>query len=241
MSIVFKRLKSISFVLFFALSLLSCTQKKVNKLNKEGMEFFEQKKFEKANQVFTEILNLDKDFMPAYFNRAIANSFLSKNEDALKDLNHIIKTQGYSEEIILNRAIIYENLGKYNKAIKDYNQILKVNPKHLKATHYKGISLYYIGDFNAAIKTYNKAIKNGLNSTGVYYNKGVALDCLNKYKEAIESYSKAIKLDKKFKQAIYVRGVAYYNLKDIRLAKANLEYAKKLGCPKAASALESIK
>ncbi len=241
MSIVFKRLKSLSFVLLFALSLSSCTQMKVDKLNKKGMAFFEQKKFKKANQVFTEILSLDKDFMPAYFNRAIANSFLSKNKSALKDLNHIIKTQAYSEETILNRAIIYENLGKYKKAIKDYDKILKVNPKHLQATHFKGISLYYTGDFNAAIKEYDKAIKNGLNVTGVYYNKGVALDCLNKYKEAIQTYSKAIKLDKKFKQAIYARGVAYYNLKDIRLAKANLEYAKKLGYPKAASTLKTIK
>ena len=224
MAIVFKGLKSISFVLLFALSLSSCTQMKIEKLNKKGMNLFEQKRFKEANHVFTEILSLDENFMPAYFNRAIANSFLSKNKSALKDLNHLIKTQAYSEEVFLNRAIIYENLGKYDKAINDYDQILKHNPKHLKATHYKGISLYYTGKFDEAIKEYDKAIKNGLNVTGVYYNKGVALDCLEKYKEAIQAYSKAIKLDKTFKQAIYARGVDYYNLKDDKLAKANLYY-----------------
>lgn len=241
MSIVVKRLKSVSFILLFALSLSSCTQMKIDKLNKKGMELFEQKKFKAANQVFSEILSLDKDFLPAYFNRAISNSFLSQNAKALKDLNHIIKIQGYSEEALLNRAIIFENLGKYSEAIKDYDQILEVNPHHLQALHYKGISLYYIGDFNAAIKEYDTAIKNGLDVSGVYYNKGVSLDCLNKYKEAINCYSKAIKIDKKFKQAIYARGVAYFNIKDSRLAKANLEYAKKLGHPKAASMLKKMK
>jgi len=131
MSIILRRLKSISFILLIALSLSSCTQMKIKKLNKKGIELFEKKNYKAANRAFTEILSLDKDFLPAYFNRAISNSFLSKNKKALKDLNHLIKVQGYSEEVILNRAIIYENIGKYKEAIKGYNQILKTKPKHL--------------------------------------------------------------------------------------------------------------
>ena len=241
MSIILRRLKSISFILLIALSLSSCTQMKIEKLNKKGIELFEKKKYKAANRAFTEILSLDKDFLPAYFNRAISNSFLSKNKKALKDLNHLIKVQGYSEEVILNRAIIYENIGKYKEAIKGYNQILKTKPKHLQALHYKGISLYYIGDYNAAISEYNIAIKNGLDDSGVYYNKAVSLDCLNRYKEAIANYNKAIKINKKFKEAIYARGVSYYNLKNIELAKTDLAHAKKLGHPKAANLLKTIK
>jgi len=169
----YKKLKSITFILILVLFLSSCTKIKIDRLNKKGIELFEQNDFEAANKIFTEILSLDKNYLPAYFNRAISNSFLSKNSEAIKDLNHIITVQGYSEEAILNRGIIYENIGKYKEAIKDYNRILEVNPHHLQAQHYKGISLYYLGDYKAALIEYDKSIKGGLKTSGVYYTKGL--------------------------------------------------------------------
>lgn len=237
----YKKLKSIAFILVLVLNLSSCTKIKINRLNKKGMELFEQNNFETANKLFSEILSLDKNYLPAYFNRAISNSFLSKNTDAIKDLNHIITIQGYSEEAILNRGIIYENMGKYKNAIKDYDRILEVNPHHLQVQHYKGISLYYLGDYKAALTEYNKSIKGGLETSGIYYNKAVALDCLSKYKEAIVNYSKAISIDKNFKQAIYARGVTYYNIGNSKLAMTDLLLAKKMGHPKAAHMIQTIK
>ena len=75
--------------IFILFTLLSC-QHKVKQLHKQGMDYILQEKYEQAIPLFSEAIQTDKDWLPAYYNRAICYANTKQYPEALKDFNYIL-------------------------------------------------------------------------------------------------------------------------------------------------------
>ena len=104
--------------IFILFTLLSC-QHKVKQLHKQGMDYILQEKYEQAIPLFSKAIQTDKDWLPAYYNRAICYANTKQYPEALKDFNYILANCPAQAEAYFNRGIVYENLGLYSNAIKD--------------------------------------------------------------------------------------------------------------------------
>ena len=88
--------------IFILFTLLSC-QHKVKQLHKQGMDYILQEKYEQAIPLFSKAIQTDKDWLPAYYNRAICYANTKQYPEALKDFNYILANCPAQAEAYFNR------------------------------------------------------------------------------------------------------------------------------------------
>lgn len=143
MAHIYQKTIIFSITLLLVFSIGGCTKTKQDRENERGIELMENQKYTDAVIQFSNIIKADKNFLPAYFNRAICYSYLEDYRTAINDLNFVISKQKFEEEAYFNRAILYENQKNYKQSVEDYSYVLTLNPQNMKAFHFRGICKYY--------------------------------------------------------------------------------------------------
>lgn len=105
---------------------------KMEKVKKEATDLFSANQFKEAIEKFNECLELDplnKTFNSTIlFNRAIAFSKLSMNDEAISDLNLAIEQNEDYVKAYVKRADINLHIENYEEAIRDYEKAKQIDP-----------------------------------------------------------------------------------------------------------------
>ena len=107
----------------------------------------------KAIENCTKAIEINHDFIEAYFQRARAYNYLSLDEKAVEDYSKVIQLNQSDKRSYKYRLNSYIRLKDYNKSIEDCNKLIEFSPKY---------SYNYLkrGQIYCALKDYNKAIEN---------------------------------------------------------------------------------
>jgi len=149
---------------------------------RRGMDFVNQREFDKAIQEFTRVIQLEPNNVQAYAWRGIA--YRDKDnpdlDRAIADLTQALRlspSKSIEESLAMaynKRALVYFNNENFDKAIADYTEAIRLDPENRVTNEIKynnrGLAYYYKGDLARAIADLEMAVRINPNNTTVRNN-----------------------------------------------------------------------
>jgi len=109
-------------------------EKSINPLAKElyqkAGEQFEANKFEEAIDLYTQAIKIDPSYSSAYFNRALSYAILNRYDEAIRDIDYVLKMEPDSYDAPYVLGIINEYQHDYEGAKEWYEKALSRNPNY---------------------------------------------------------------------------------------------------------------
>jgi tetratricopeptide (TPR) repeat protein len=194
--------------------LLSFSQ--ANKLLRQGLK---STNYNEQIELFTQVIELDKKNLDAYFYRGLANYNLQDYTGAILDYTKIIFYKP-DADTYYNRGNSKFALNDYEGAKEDYKKALELNNGLIDAVYNLGLTQAYLGEFNEAITNYDKLISKFPGNDNLYIQKAMAHMELKNYKEAFENFGNSILLNPN-SNAFYTRGLALLSINYYKEAQAD--------------------
>ena len=157
----------------------------------------------------TKAIQLDPNYVLAYYNRGNAYSKKGNYDLAIADFSKAIQLDPNYEYAYCNRGLAYIYKGNYDLAIADYNKAIQLDPNSTTAYNGRGSAYKNKRNYDLAIADYNKAIQLDSNYAIGYNNRGNVYSDKGNYDLAIADYNKAIQLDPNYIDAYINRGLVY--------------------------------
>ena len=153
-----------------------------------AVENHQKNKFEVAEILYNDVLNINPNHVSAYNNLGIMFQDLNKIEKAKNCYEKAIKIDptfaiGYN-----NLGTLFKLLGKNNKAKSCYEKAIENDPNNVDAHNNLGAIFQEAGNIQKAIDYYKKTIILKPDYTSALYNLGVLFFLDKQYKDASEQF-----------------------------------------------------
>ncbi len=162
-----------------------------------------------------------------YVYTSLGNAFVKLNQQnlAFENYNKAIALNPKSEESYINRGVLNFEKNNLEAAIKDYKKAIELNPNNANALNNLGLALIKIKDYNNALLVIDKSLTFDAGNPFYINNKAFLMLKLNKNDEAQKLAEKSLRIDDTNPYAYRNLGIAFFNKKDFKNAKLNLEKA----------------
>ena len=110
---------------------------------------------------YNKAIELDPEYMDAYFNRGFLKYLeLDDIDGALDDYNKAIELAPSNANVYYYRGLLkHHRINDIDEALDDYNKAIELAPSNANIYYYRGLLKYYkINDIDGALDDYNKAI-----------------------------------------------------------------------------------
>jgi tetratricopeptide (TPR) repeat protein len=175
--------------------------KEYEKLQSEGMTFFEHREFDKAIDTYKKIIELKLDDDLGYYNLGLSYTNKGDYIKAFEAYQQIrLLKLDLEKHFILLGSKFFKN-GNYDKAIAAYQEAILIKPDDEILYFNLGQSFISKDDFDNAIIAYQKAIELKTKDEQVYYNLGCCFSEQGNLDGAIEAYQKAVALSPNYEEA----------------------------------------
>lgn len=152
-------------------------------------------KFEEAIDVFNDILKIDADNYPAWYNKANALMKQNRWKEAVFSYKEAIGIKPDCYKSYYNMAVALEENGDKNEAIDAYRSAIEINADFTDAYNNLGILLSLSGHTDEALDVYKQGILKNRNEFSLYFNMGMCLFDECRYVEAAAAYRNAIDIN----------------------------------------------
>lgn len=201
--------------------------KKLPKEFTEGLEKFQDKKFDEAVIIFENVLNKSKD--PTVYRMAIASNIQSKNYEKAKNISFEFRNiHTLNSDDLSNLGLTFSETGQLDEALKIYDESLKINPNNKYPLNNKGYTLILSEKFAESIPVFDKAISLDKNFSYSYNNRGLAKINLNMLEEGVKDIENSLKLDPENSDAYKNLGIYYLKMKEYEKSLEMLLKAKNI-------------
>ncbi|BBC24087.1 tetratricopeptide repeat protein [Pseudanabaena sp. ABRG5-3] len=177
-----------------------------------GNLFNSLEQYEEAITDFDKAIELNPNYVKAWFNRGIAKGNLKRHKEAIADFDKVIELNPNHAKGWVNRGTAKGNLQRYEESISDYDKAIQINPNYAEAWSFQGGMKENLQRYEEAIADYDKAIELNPNYAQAWSFRGDAKENLQRYEEAIADHDKAIELNPNYAQAWSKRGIALTRL-----------------------------
>ena len=154
--------------------LISCGKENAYSKYKSGSAKFQLKDYRGAVSDFTKAIELKPEYVEAYYSRAICESKLGKNDEALADFNKVTELDPGNKNAVFNRAYyIKQQTGDYQSAVEDYNLYLDLNKDGENAFTYNnlGYCKFMMHDTIGSLKDIMTSIQLDSTNSLAYKNR----------------------------------------------------------------------
>lgn len=172
-----------------------------------GNCYFDNKKTEKAIEIFNNILKIEPQNNAALNNLGNIQNSLGMHELAICYFNSVIKNNPTYSKAYNNKGNALRSLRKLDEALDCYEKATILDPSYAAAYCNKGNVLTDLGDHIRAIESYSIAIELDPHFAQAYNNRGNSHLHSAQYLNAINDYSKTLELDADFP---YTRGLLIF-------------------------------
>jgi tetratricopeptide (TPR) repeat protein len=107
-------------------------------LNSRGLDLMQQGRYAAAQALFTQALEINPRYAPAYNNRAMIHILLGEETAAVQDYSLSLTLNPSDGDVYYNRGLAYATLDNSSAAIADYTKALQLNPRNAQAYHARG-------------------------------------------------------------------------------------------------------
>ncbi|MBP7808897.1 MAG: tetratricopeptide repeat protein [Bacteroidia bacterium] len=195
-------------------------------LSSLGSEYMLKNNDTKAISCFNKAIDLNPNYLKAYYNRGLFFAKKMLLREALLDFTKAIELGRYSKAY-LSRAEVYYNLKNYPKTFSDLDFVLNEDPNNIGANFVSGNCYSDLNQLEKAIFFYTKCISLNPNEPTFYLKRAIALGKQQKFNECLNDLNTCTTINPNFAEAFYWKGVAKIILKQNPCS--DLEKALSLG------------
>lgn len=186
------------------------------------------KNYEKALNIFDQVLEEDPENVVLHYNKAIIYNIMEDFEKSTKEFDVYIKCKKDFYPAYFGRAMSYFSLNKFDKAFKDLNKVLELNPNHYESYLNLGIGYLKRKNFSKALEYFELSLSKKSDNYQSYNNLADTYRKMGKLDLALENAYKSTSKNPGFNLA-YATLAEIYALKDNGpLFYQNLETALQL-------------
>lgn len=127
---------------------------------------YKKKNYAEAHKILSAVLLKQPDSKEARYARALISFEMERFEDALGDLDKVLKAHPNDLAGRMERGATLLELGNRNfdrsfhiRAIEDFTKATQLQPKNATAYNNRGLCYYYKGDFEQALADYKTACR----------------------------------------------------------------------------------
>jgi len=194
-----------------------------------GQSLARLKLYAKAIDDFSRAIDLKKDFIDAYINKALSYAAINNFNEAQKILKQSLKFAHDNPGIFYNLGIIALKQKQYDYAINNFSQAIALKPNLTNAYINRGISYLKTGDPEKAVQDFTQAVALNPTDPEIYYNRALVYENLGEMEKALADYSRALAINPEFAAAYNNRGLLRLRKNMRKLGCADLEQACELG------------
>jgi predicted O-linked N-acetylglucosamine transferase (SPINDLY family) len=170
----------------------------INLKLQQGVSFHKAGRFEEAESLYKEILQLDPNHYDSVQLLGTIAAQLKQWDKALSLLNLAIKINNSDVGIFNNRGYVLRELKLLDQALIDYDYVIRVIPNYAEAHNNRGLVLKELGKLNEALSSFDKAIQLKKDYVHAHYNRAILLQELQRHQDALMSYSKVLVLNRDY-------------------------------------------
>ncbi len=166
-----------------------------------------------------------------YYERAQAETYLAKYDNAVRDYDTVIGLDSSAAEAYMDQAYIYMQLHQTDKALKDYERGLKADKDSgMKSAIYLSRGNAYLSQKNQkdAEADFTNALKYNRNSWQAYLQRGSIKRFAKDYKNAQKDLNEAYRLKPTDPDVLLLRGIVFFEENMYRECAADLKEALKV-------------
>lgn len=165
----------------------------IEAMNLLGISYYELKKFKESEEIFTQLIKVNKNYK-YYYNRGNARIELNKLSESITDYTYALDLNPNEADIYINRGNSYYRNKNYNKALEDFQKASEIETKNYKTYYFMAKTEFLLDEFDIAIYNLEKSITLNPKFTDGYFWLGLAYIQTNKSKEGCLTLKKAKEL-----------------------------------------------
>lgn len=191
--------------------------------------------FEKAEADFSRVIEMNRGFAKAYFNRGeVRTRLANKLQEAVRDYTQAIRLNPQDSASYNSRGFAWYTLEQRGQALSDYNQAIRLDDQNYEAYTNRGNLYADLGRLTEAIRDFQTAI--GINAefgpayaSAAWFRATCPSQQLQSGELALRSAKKAIELDGESARYLDVLAAAHARAEEwddaVAAAKKALEMA----------------
>jgi len=145
---------------------------------------------------------------------AIALFSSGQIQEALVDIETLIKDYPYQPLPFNISGAFYKEIGKLDEAVKRFEKALSIKPDYAQAHNNLGVTLQELSQLDAAVKSYEKALAIEPDYPQAHNNLGIVHQERGQIDDAVKQYEKAVAIKLDYAEA-------YHNLSTLKKYTAN--------------------
>ena len=194
----------------------------------QANEMAKQREYEKAIKAYDRVIEIDRDFADAYYNRGVAKVRLKEFREAIKDFDKAIELKPDDIFCYLNRGVAKDQIKEFREAIEDFDKAIDLDPEYPYSYVNRGIAKAKLGEHKDAVEDFDKAIALKPDDSAFYSNRGIAKAKLEEHEDAVEDFDKAIALRPDDAEFYFNRGKSNEELGNTKQSAEDFTKAEKL-------------
>ena len=159
-----------------------------------AFENHKNKKFQTAEKLYKEILNLNKNHIEANFNLGTLYSQLKKFDLALPLLMKAKELNPNNISINLNIGNLFLNMGDFETSLKYFEKIIQIQPKSVTAHFNKGIILNNKKKYQDAVRCFEKVLEIEPNNINAHNVLGIIFQEVGNFKKSLSYLKKSLSI-----------------------------------------------
>lgn len=160
-----------------------------------GNEYARQGNLDEAIKSFSQALDEEPDHPVALLGRAKAFYRLQRGQEALTDLDRLVKAFPDNGRYYIERGVLLHLAGQRKEAMKDFDQAIQIDPSDPYFWSSRAFIKDRLGDYAGSLEDYSKAIELDPDDAIAHNNKGLVEEKLGKMEESKRSFARADDLD----------------------------------------------
>ena len=169
-------------------------QQKIARLLSNADAARENKQYAQAIKDYTEAINLNPEFAPAYPARAGIYILTAQYERALRDLDTGIRLAPTNALALEMRGMVYTQTKRYNAALTNFNLALKLRPSDVRVLKQRAQAFALSKDYTNAILDLTRAAELAPNDPGIYSYRGRLFTLADMTNNALDDFNEALDL-----------------------------------------------
>jgi len=204
----------------------------IDSLFKKAVELHQSSQFDKAVDIYSQVLKLNPDHFDALQLLATLHAHSARFALSAEIFAKAVKINDKNPKVLNNYGYVLAQIGDPITAQLMYERAVKLDPNYLDALNNLANLHQHLGNFEIAIELYERTIKLNSSYTQAYFNKGVALQKIAKFPESLASYEQVIKLKPDYFDAYLNKAVVLKEMGELEQAlKLNFDLLNHITAP----------
>ncbi len=163
---------------------------------KTGQDYFSESEYDKAINIFKELLVLAPDSVQSYQMLAVIADRQGDKEKAIEYSLKILEINPNNTQILINLAIESEEAGDFNKALEFYNKFAELEPQNSEVYMNMAIVYYKLDNYEKAMEYNEKAFELDPQNIDAIANAASFAQRLQNDQKAISLLKKLIEVER---------------------------------------------